>query len=211
VRGRPAARCPECAADLRQGARSARPTCHTGHCDRISHSRPCRPSPACTRCWITCEIDASCDSDIRIRRSKSHNASKSHVNPPRLSRDPPPEPHQQHTHRYPAGHDPDQATAPGNPGNAKRSSPHPAGTRVITTPDQTAHNPETGPPCAPARNALRGVSCRVKPLRLPRSRSFRARAASRRCPCAGRRLAPGTRRCPRYPHRGRGAGLPGKP
>src|ERR1700734_488357 len=29
--------------------------------------------------WITCEFAALCDSDVRIRRSKSHDASKSHV------------------------------------------------------------------------------------------------------------------------------------
>ena len=68
------------------------PTCRTGHRDRISHARPRRSSPAIQ---ITCEIDASCDSDVRIRRSNSHNASKSHVNPPCLPHVPPPEPHRQ--------------------------------------------------------------------------------------------------------------------
>ena len=76
---------------------------------RCTTAPPRLASPA----EITCEIDASCDSDIRIRRSKSHNASKSHANPPRPSRIPPPEPHQQHTHQHPAGHDPE-------PGNGTR-------------------------------------------------------------------------------------------
>ena len=48
-------------------------------------SPPARLGPA-PPAEITCEIDASCEFDIRIRRSKSHNASKSHINPPRLSR-----------------------------------------------------------------------------------------------------------------------------
>src|SRR6202034_2668239 len=84
-------------------------------CDKPGHNgwQPClmpraarpgaTPSQIRPKNRITCEIDASCDSDIRIRRSKLHNAAKSHANPPRLSRTLPPEPHQQHTHQHPGG------------------------------------------------------------------------------------------------------------
>ena len=96
---------------------------------------PVSPPPVET----TCEIDALCDSDIRIRRSKSHNASKSHDNPLRLSHVPPPEPHQQHPHQHPSG--PNHTTPPARQnGN---------------------HNPETTRPNFPAlhpKGALRAAS-----------------------------------------------------